>query len=186
MSFTPTTKKNIRNIGGLGVAGLAAVLLFAPTISTASYTASSSGTAEAVAGKLSLTATDDAGSVGNFKLKFDNLAPGGDAKHDTLYVTNTGSVVGYAKVTFGKGTLSGGSVVGSIGSKPNPDYLVMGINGITSLTPFQKLSATDVGAIAPGETAKIVFDGALLEAAGNEYQGVKGVLPTTITLDSSR
>jgi len=168
LSFKPSTKKNVRNVAGFSAVGLAAVMLLAPAVSTANFSAS------------------DKGTVGSFDLNFTNLKPG-EVQHQKIYVTNNGSIPATAKISLPSKVSdpsNGSAVTGINAVKPDPAKLTMGISGITSLVPYKSLSVpTALGSIAPGETKTYVIDAGLDATAGNEYQGVTMSTVATVTLD---
>jgi len=182
LSFTPSTKKNVRNIAGISAVGLAAVLLLSPAVSTANFSASDIGTIDVKAATLSVGLTDDKATVGSFDLDFTNLKPG-EVQHQTFYVTNTGSIPATVKVGVDpKPSPSAGAVVTS--ARLDVNKLAMGVSGITALTPYRSLPASvNLGSIASGETKAYVLDVSLDSSAGNEWQGVGLSTTATVTLD---
>jgi len=186
LSFKPSTKKNVRNVAGFSAVGLAAVMLLAPAVSTANFSASDTGTVAVKTATLSISLGDDKGTVGSFDLNFTNLKPG-EVQHQKLYVTNNGSIPATAKFSLPSKVSdpsNGSAVTGINAVKPDPAKLTMGISGITSLVPYKSLSVpTALGSIAPGETKTYVIDAGLDATAGNEYQGVTMSTVATVTLD---
>ena len=169
--------------GGLVAAALVAALVVAP--SGADFTASDTGRVDVKTATLSVQLSDDKNSVGTFDLDFNNLKPG-EVQGQKFYVTNIGSIAAEVKIGQPISGVTFNAPNSGVNGNPavDPADLLVGVSGITGLTPSTQVPAQiGLGILQPGETKGYTLNFSLDQSAGNEWQDATVGSTYTVTLE---
>lgn len=187
MSTLTHSNRKPRRRGRIAALVVAGVLAIAGVVATVAATSgawlsdSGQGNVEVTTASVKMTLGDDHGSSDSFNLQFANLAPGGPAVTQTIYVRNDGSVPAKPSIT-GVTNFDLGGIPAAELSK-----LTVKINNATVTTSPVALTdaAVNPGApdtLNPGQTGTYVVSLTLDGSAGNAWNG-KTLTATGVVVD---